>query len=145
MEHLIHFLTCGFRGKIEIKIKFAILEILSILFGWTWIGAAIVSVYFLYAALSNEAPANYMFFSYLLWSIGAGLIAKNLAATFSSSRSQVDYVDQLVERGYTHAEATSAWEIVSKGGSNLLLNLQQTDSIAETDQCGVERHESNTN
>ncbi len=94
-----------------------------------WLGAAIASIYFLYVALSSAASwAN------LIWSISAALIAKFLAVVLNRYKQRVDYVDQLVERGYTHAEATSAWEIVSKGGSNLLLNLQQTDTIAETDQ-----------
>ena len=111
---------------------------LGSLFGWIWIGAAIASVYFLYGALANEAPVHY-----LLWSIGAGFLAKNLAAAFKSSKEKVDYVDQLMERGYTHAEATSAWEIVINGGSNLLLSLQQADTIAETDRLDDERNNSN--
>jgi hypothetical protein len=91
-----------------------------------WIGAAIASIYFLYGALANEAPVHYLF-----WSIGAGFIAKYFATAFKSSKEQVDYVDQLIERSYTHAEATSAWEIADTGGLNLLLNLQQADRISK--------------
>ena len=91
-----------------------------------WIGAAIASIYFLYGALANEAPVHY-----LLWSIGAGFIAKYLSTAFKSSKEQVDYVDQLMERGYKRADATSAWEIADIGGSNLLHNLQGADRISE--------------
>lgn len=115
-----------------------ILGSLGSLFGWIWIGAAIASVYFLYGALANEAPVHY-----LLWSIGAGFLAKNLATAFKSSKEQVDYVNQLVKRGYTHAEATSAWEIMINRGANLLLSLQQADTIAKTDRRDDEHNNSN--
>ena len=108
--------------------KLRILELLARLFKWIWVGSAIAAVYFLYRATANEAPLYY-----LLWSLVAGFIAKYFAAAFNSRKEQVDYVDQLKERGYTKVEAMSAWEIANNGGSNLLLNLQQTDTIAETD------------
>jgi hypothetical protein len=108
------------------------------LFGGIWIGAAIAFFYFLYGALANEAPISNLF-----WSIGIGFIARYLAAAFKSSKEQMDYVYQLMERGYTHVEATSAWEIAINGGSNLLLNLQQADTIAETDRRDDERNNSN--
>ena len=114
------------------------MELLSGLFAWIWIAAAIVAAYFLYGALANEAPLDY-----LLGSIVAGLVAKYLAATLNSSKKQADYVDQLIGRGYTQAEARSAWEIVNSGGSNLLLNLQQSDTIAENDRHDDERNKSN--
>ena len=103
-----------------------------------WIGAAIAFFYFLYGALANEAPIIY-----LVWSIGVGFIARYLADTFNSKKEQADYVDQLMAYDYTHSEATSAWEISNNGGSNLLLNLQQADTIAETDHSDVERNNSN--
>ncbi len=93
-----------------------------------WIDVAIASVYFLYVALASAAP-----WSNLLWSIGAGLIAYFLAAVLNKNKQRVDYVDQLVERGYTRAEVTEAWKIAINGGANLLFNLQQTDTIAEPD------------
>ena len=93
-----------------------------------WIGAAMASVYFLYETLANAAP-----WSNLLWSIGAGLVAKYLAVVLNRYKQRVDYVDQLMERGYTQAVATEAWKITVNGGANLLLNLQQTDTIAKSD------------
>jgi len=114
------------------------LELFASLFGWIWIGAALVSVYFLYGALANEAPIHY-----LLWSIGAGLIAKYLHVILRRNKQRADYVDQLVERGYTHGEAATAWEIANNDGSNLLLNLQQAETIAEADRADFERSHRN--
>ena len=108
--------------------KLVILELIASLFGWLWIGAAIASIYFLYVALASAAP-----WSNLLWSIGAALIAKLLANVLNRNKQRVDYVDQLMERGYTRAAATEAFKIAINGGANLLLNLQQTDTIAQSD------------
>ena len=112
----------------ETTVKLVILELFASLFGWMWIGAAMVSVYFLYGALASAAP-----WSILLGSIGAGLIAKYLAVVSNRNKQRVDYVDQLMARIYTQAEANEAWKIMINGGSNLLFNLQQTDTIAESD------------
>ena len=98
------------------------------IFGWIWIGAAIASVYFLYAALANDAP-----WSGLLWSIGAGFIAKYVAAALNRNTQRLGYVDQLIKRSYTRAEATEAWHTALHGGSNLLLNLQQAEKIEEVE------------
>jgi hypothetical protein len=105
------------------------LELSASLFGWIWIGAALASVYFLYGVLASAAP-----WSNLLWSIGAGLVTKYLAVVLHRTKQKADYVDQIVKRGYTRGEATTAWEIANNDGSNLLLNLQQTETIAEADQ-----------
>ena len=108
------------------------------MFGGIWIGAAIAFFYFLYGALANEAPIINLF-----WSIGVGFIARYLAETFKRKKEQVDYVDKLMAYRYTHSEATTAWEISINGGSNLLLNLQQADTIVETDRRNEERNNSN--
>ncbi len=116
------------RRTARIKTKLVILELFARLFGWMWIGAAITSIYFLYVALANAAS-----WSILLWSIGAGLVAKFLAVVLNRNKQRVHYVDQLMERGLTRAEATEAWKMAINGGANLLFNLQQTDTIAESD------------
>ena len=107
--------------------KPVILQLLGGVFELIWIGAVIASIYFLYGALANDAPVYY-----LPGMIGVAFIAKSLAVILKSRKEQMDYVDRLVERGYTHADATSAWEIAINGGSNLLLNLQQTDTSVDT-------------
>ena len=100
------------------------------LFGGIWIGAAIAFFYYLYGALANEAPVRY-----LLSSIVVALVAKSLATACKNSKEEMEYVDQLTKYGFSKAEATSAWVIMINGGSNLLLNLQQADSIAESDKA----------
>jgi hypothetical protein len=115
----------GSRGRAtNINKKLIILGLLGGLFRWIGIGGAIAFVYFFYGALANEAPIRY-----LLFSIGAALVATYLADTFKTKKEQSDYVDQLMERGYTRADATMAWEIADVGGSNLLLNLQAAERI----------------
>ena len=59
---------------------------------------------------------------------------KSLATTFKNSKDENEYIDQLTGYGFSKDEATSAWEIKSNGGSNLLLNLQQADTLVEIDQ-----------
>jgi hypothetical protein len=93
-----------------------------------WIGAAIVSVYFLYWVLASGAP-----WSNLLWSIIAALIAKYIAVVLNRNKQRADYVDQLMKYGYTQEAATEAWRTAANGGLNTLLNMQQSDTIAEFD------------
>ncbi len=104
-----------------------VLELLSGIFGLIWFGAAIAAVYFLYGALANDAP-----WSNLLWPIGAGFIAKYLAVALNNSKQRMDYVSQLMERGYTREQASEAWHIALNGGTNLLLNLRQTEKTGKT-------------
>lgn len=115
--------------------KSLFLELLGGIFGWIGIGAAIGSVYFLYGALADGAP-----WLNLIWSTGAGFAAKYLAVALDRNKQRVDYVGQLMERGYTRAEATEAWRIASDGGLNLLLNVQQAETIAETDWPDIQRN-----
>jgi len=61
--------------------KTRILELFAHLCGWMWIGVACASIYFLYVALAGAAP-----WSNLLRSIGAGLIAKILAAVLNRNK-----------------------------------------------------------
>lgn len=99
-----------------------ILELLGGLFGWVWIGASIASLYFLYGALANDAP-----WSPLIWSVGTGIIAKQVAVVLNGNHQRLDYVDQLIQRGYTNLDALAAWRTANSGGLNLLHNLQLAD------------------
>jgi hypothetical protein len=98
------------------------------LFGLIFIGAATACVFYLYEALANEASIRY-----LLSSVVVALVGKSLATAFKNIKDEMDYVDQLAGYGLSKDEATSAWEIMSNGGSNLLLNWQQADTITESD------------
>jgi len=113
----------------ETTVKLGILELFARLFGWMWVGAAIASVYFLYVALASAAP-----WSNLFWSIGAGLIAYFLAAVLNRNKQRVDYVDQLMKRGYMPADAEFAWYIATNGGANLLHDLQRVELDDEIDR-----------
>jgi len=55
--------------------------------------------------------------------IGILKAEKNL----NGSKHRVDYVDQLIERGYSKGEAAEAWRTADSGGLNLLRNLQQAE------------------
>lgn len=99
-----------------------ILELLGGLFGWIWIGASIASLYFSYGALANDAP-----WSSLLWSVGIGLFAKQVAVVLNGNQQRLDYVDQLIQRGYTKLDASAAWRTATSGRLNLLRNLQLAD------------------
>ena len=113
-------------GNNVIKTKLVILKSLHALFKWTWIVAAVACVHYLYETLANEAPIRY-----LLMSIVVALIAKGLATTLVNSKDENEYVVQLMGYGFSKDEASSAWDIKSNGGSNLLLHLQQADTIVE--------------
>ncbi len=104
------------------KIKLRILELLIGIFGLTCAGAAIASIYFLYGVFAEVAPWSYMF-----WSIGAGFIAMLIAAAVTNSWQRVDYVGELIERGYSKGEAVEAWRTADSGGLNLLIKLQQAE------------------
>jgi len=111
------------------KIKLLILESLAGIFGLICAGAAIASVYFLYGAFTKVAP-----WFYVLWSLGAGLFAMLIAAALNGSKKRIDYVDQLIERGYAQAEAGAAWRIAKNGGMDLLTNLHQVELADEIDR-----------
>ena len=111
------------------KIKLRILEMLIGIFGLTCAGAAIASIYFLYGVFAKVGPWSYMF-----WSIGAGFIAMLIVAALNNGWQRVDYVDQLIEHGYSKGEAVEACRTADGGGLNLLLNLQQAERGKEINQ-----------
>ncbi len=121
------------------KIKLRILDLLIGIFGLFCASAAIATIYFLYGALVNDAP-----WSYVLWSFGAGVIAMLIVAALNGSKQRVDYVDQLIERGYSKGEAAEAWRTASSGGLNLLRNLQQTELSKQIDRLEMEIDTPNT-
>jgi len=111
--------------RTETTVKLGILELSARLFDLIWIGASIAFVYFLYQALTLDVP-----WSYLGWLLGAGFISRQIADVLKDKRKRVDYVGQLIERGYEREDAESAWRIATGGGANLLRNLQQDELSA---------------
>lgn len=108
--------------------KPVIFGLLGGIFAWVWIGATIATAYFLYWAVASDAP-----WSNSIWSAGISFIAKCLSVAFHDHKQRADYVDQLMVRGHTHSAATEAWKITNEGGTNLLLNLQQTETVVGSD------------
>jgi len=104
------------------RTKLGFLALLAGMFDLVWIGAAIALVYFLYGALANDGA-----WGYLSWAFAIGFSAWHIAAALKHTRQRVDYVDQLMKRGYEQGEATEAWRTASNGGLNLLRNLQQAE------------------
>ena len=109
----------------KIRTKLLILNLVNGVFELATIAAAMVAVLLLYRVSVNEASVYY-----LILSIGTAFIAKSLSVYFDGKKEQVDYIDQLMKRGYTRIEARSAWKISINGGSSLLLNLRQADIVA---------------
>ena len=108
------------------------------IFGLICAGAAIASVYFLYGLFAKVAP-----WSYVLWSFGIGFIAMRIAAAVNGCKHRVDFVDQLMERGYAQAEAAEAWRTASNGGTNLLRNLHQAELGEQIDRLETAIYTSN--
>jgi hypothetical protein len=87
------------------------LELFARLLDLIWIGASIAFVYFLYQALTQDTS-----WPYLGWLLGAGIISKQIAAALKVEKKRVNYVNQLIERGYEREDAESAWRIAISGG-----------------------------
>ena len=114
------------------RTKLITLELLGGMFNLIWIGASVALVYFLYGALANDAP-----WPYLSWSLAVGIMAKQIAAALKDNKQRVDYVDQLMKRGYRHADAEAAERTAADGGTNLLRNLQQAELGEQIDRLEV--------
>ncbi len=109
-----------------------LLDIAGSVFGWTWIVAWLVTLYFLYVAIADGGPRLYVLWAALLaW--GARMIADLLR----DSRQRLNYIDQLVRHGYSLREAEAAWQMSSEGGYNALLNVQQAESMAGIDDMKI--------
>ena len=125
-------------GTVKTKKKLRILELLSGIFGLICAAAAIASVYFLYGVFARVTP-----WSYPLGSFGAGVVAVLIVAALNASKHRVDYVDQLIERGYSQGEAEEAWRTADSGGMNLLRNLQQSGLSEQIDRLETAINTSN--
>ena len=125
-------------GLMKTATKLRILELLIGIFGLICAGAAIASVYFLYGVFAKVTP-----WFYVLSSFGAGLIAMLIVVVLNGRKHRVDYVDQLIERGYSKGKAEEAWRLADSGGLNLLRNLQQTELGKQIDRLETAINTSN--
>jgi len=113
--------------------KIVFLGLLGDFFWWLSIAASIAAIYFLYEALAHDAP-----WGFLSWSIVAGLVAKQVAASIYEGKRRLDYVEQLMERCYERVDAEAAWRIAQNGGMNLLTNLRQVELADEIERLESE-------
>jgi hypothetical protein len=108
------------------RTNLVILNFVGGLLSWAWIVAAITSVYFLYGILaSGQSWPDF------LWAVVASVVAKQFSNIVLKRRRRLHFVDQLMKRGLTHANAEAAWRTASAGGSNMLRNFQQADLVGE--------------
>lgn len=104
--------------------------------GWLLISASIVaaiaSLYLLYGILAYGQS-----WPDLLWAVVAGVAAKRFSNIVQRRRHRLHFVNQLMMRGLSHADAEAAWRTASAGGSNLLRNLQQGERVDQTGRLDV--------
>lgn len=116
---------------IERRHGLVLLNIASSCFGWVWIIAWLATFYFLYVAVADAGPRLYV-----LWAALAAVGTKTVADFLRDSYQQLNYIDQLVQHGYSLRDAEAAWLTSHEGGYNALLNLQQAETLS-----GAERME----
>ncbi len=68
---------------------------------------------------------------------------KSLTCQYHAKR-RLDYVEQLMERGYARVDAEAAWRIAKNGGMDLLTNLHQVELADETDRLETAINTQNT-
>ena len=114
-------------------LKLSTLGLLGGTFRILSISAFISAIYFLYQALAHDAP-----WIYLLYSIVVALVAMQTAVSIFDSEQRLDYVQQLVDRGYVRVDAEAAWRTAETGGMNLLRNLHQVELADEIERLESE-------
>lgn len=100
-----------------------LVELLGELCGWICICASIAAVYSLYQAVANDGQ-----WLYVLWSAVVAIGAQVITHISSKNKRRLDYVHQLLARGYPRAEAEMAWRSAANHGINVLLRLQQAEA-----------------
>ena len=86
----------------ETKLK--LLEVVGGLFGWGWILASLVGVYFLFVAITfGGSWVN------CLIAFGTSATCKWLAGGFIDNQKRVAFETQMIRRGMTPEQAADAW------------------------------------
>ena len=80
--------------------KLMTMELLSGVFGWAWIIAFGFAVYYLF---SNDPWSSFF------WALGISAVAKWLARGFNDHKVRLFYVDDLMQKGMSQAEANEQW------------------------------------
>jgi len=108
------------------------LIILKVLGGIFWsiaIVASIAAIYSLYMSMAHGAPWTLLF-----GAVVVGFVARQLAVSVSGAKQRLNYVDQLMERGFQRVDAEAAWHMANNGGMNLLSNMHQVELADEIDR-----------
>jgi hypothetical protein len=106
------------------RTKLVLLDVFAIVFSWAWIAAGALALYFLYGAVASGGSWRNMILATF-----ATIGAKLMADMFGQNRQRLDYINKLLRRGYSPAEACAAWRTAHGGGFNLLMSLQQSDTV----------------
>ena len=106
------------------RTKLALLQVLTGLLTWSWLGLAAIALYFLYDSVTTGSS-----WPLTLTVIAAMIGTRMLADVLKHNRERTDYIHKLLRRGYSKAEAQDAWRTANGGGFNLLLSLQQSDTV----------------
>lgn len=93
------------------KTKLVWLELVGGIFGWIWIVASVVTLYFLVMAVFSDSPWSRFF-----WAFGVGAIAKWLASGFRDNQQRVAFEADLIAKGYSCEEAAKEWLSRYMGG-----------------------------
>ena len=114
-------------------IRLAVLKLFGGIFQLLWIAASIAAIYLLYEALADAASWIFVF-----WSVVAGLVARQIAASIYDAIQGLEYVEQLLDRGHVRVDAEAAWRTAQNGGMNLLANLHHVELADEIDRLESE-------
>jgi hypothetical protein len=106
------------------RTKLVLLDVFAHVFAWVCIAAGATALYFLYGTVTSGSSWLDM-----LAATAATISAKLLADMFGRSRQRLDYIHKLRRRGYSSTEASAAWHTAHGGGFNLLMSLQQSDTV----------------
>ena len=107
------------------RIKLVLLHVFAIVFAWAWVAAGASVLYFLYGAVSSGDSWRGVILAAI-----ATVGTKLLADLLGRNHQRLDYVNKLLRRGYSPAEAGAAWRTAAGGGFNLLMSLQQSDTAS---------------
>jgi hypothetical protein len=106
------------------RTQLALLQVVTGLLTWTWLALAAIALYCLYASVTTGES-----WQITLLLIAAMIGTRILADVLEHNRERTDYIHKLLRRGYSRAEAQDAWRTAHGGGFNLLLSLQQSDTV----------------
>ena len=107
----------------ETKSKPTTLELIGGLFGWIWIGASIITLYFLAMVVLSDGTWSQFF-----WALGVSIIAKWLARGFEDNKKRVAYEAQLIAEGHSPEEAEKRW--IQEYSGNAAEQSQTKDTMS---------------